>query len=335
VSWSRAIRTDLALLTVLKIAFALGVLHLGFSHVSDDDYARVVIAQRFAVHPQLDPSGTSWLPFPFLLTGSALILFGHSLEVARYVAIVCGIAVVFPVYAALRNLRLPRWVVMTSILIASLTPWNAWLAVATVPEGLTGGLIASAIFLLQSPKDRVYASLLLMVAGFSRYEAWPVGAFVAVISAVSLVRARRRQQPLSGLDWAVLMLGVVAPVTWMAWNTYAHGSPLHFLSRVSRYRQSIGAANVPFYEKLIGFPSALVGTAPFALTLSVLGLVALSYRSFRRRWILPIAASGALLMFLILGDITDDAPTHHPERAILALVWVLSAFGIDGLRTGE
>jgi hypothetical protein len=33
--------------------------------VSDDDYARVVIAQRLSL--ALDPSGTSWLPFPFWL----------------------------------------------------------------------------------------------------------------------------------------------------------------------------------------------------------------------------------------------------------------------------
>ena len=37
------------------------MLHLGFSHVSDDDYARVVIAERFAHAPHLDPSATSWL----------------------------------------------------------------------------------------------------------------------------------------------------------------------------------------------------------------------------------------------------------------------------------
>ena len=59
------------------------VLALGFDHVSDDDYARVTIAQSFAHAPRLDPSGTSWLPFPFWALGSVMAVFGRSLEVAR------------------------------------------------------------------------------------------------------------------------------------------------------------------------------------------------------------------------------------------------------------
>ncbi|HEX3855498.1 MAG TPA: hypothetical protein VHW01_31260, partial [Polyangiaceae bacterium] len=36
----------------------------GFRALSDDDYARISIAQRFAHTPHIDPSGTSWLPAP-------------------------------------------------------------------------------------------------------------------------------------------------------------------------------------------------------------------------------------------------------------------------------
>ena len=52
------------------------VLALGFDHISDDDFARVTIAQTFASHPKVDPSGTSWLPFPFWAMGAAMLLFG-------------------------------------------------------------------------------------------------------------------------------------------------------------------------------------------------------------------------------------------------------------------
>src|SRR5690348_6357356 len=58
-------------------------LALRFDHVSDDDFSRVTIAQTFAVAPRLDPSGTSWLPFPFWWLGGAMIVFGRSLRVAR------------------------------------------------------------------------------------------------------------------------------------------------------------------------------------------------------------------------------------------------------------
>ncbi|MEO8796345.1 MAG: hypothetical protein ABI551_00540, partial [Polyangiaceae bacterium] len=68
-----------ALVFVVKLAVSFWVLRLGFSHVSDDDYARAVISEQFAHAPSLDPSGTSWLPFPFWLTGSVMMVFGRSL----------------------------------------------------------------------------------------------------------------------------------------------------------------------------------------------------------------------------------------------------------------
>jgi hypothetical protein len=62
-------RTDVAALCLLKAAIGAWLLARGFSHVSDDDYARTVIAEQFAHAPRLDPSGTSWLPLPFWVAG--------------------------------------------------------------------------------------------------------------------------------------------------------------------------------------------------------------------------------------------------------------------------
>jgi hypothetical protein len=40
---------------------------------------------------------------------------------------------------------------------------------------------------------------------------------------------------------------------------------------------------------------------------------------------------GALLAFLIYGELVGGAPTHHPERAVVAVGWVLAGFGVDGV----
>src|SRR5690348_440120 len=95
---------DAAAIALLKIALSLVVLRLGFSHVSDDDYARTVISERFAHAPTLDPSGTSWLPFPFWMTGAAMTLFGRTLEVARAVHIAASALASAFAYLALRTL---------------------------------------------------------------------------------------------------------------------------------------------------------------------------------------------------------------------------------------
>ena len=38
----------------------------------------------------------------------------------------------------------------------------------------------------------------------------------------------------------------------------------------------------------------------------------------------------ALLGFLVYGELVGGAPTHHPERAVVAVGWVLAGFGVDG-----
>src|SRR5438270_8746152 len=78
---------EVALLAALHALACVLVLGLGFDHVSDDDFARVTIAQSFAHSPKLDPSGTSWLPFPFWALGSAMLLAGRSLATARVASI--------------------------------------------------------------------------------------------------------------------------------------------------------------------------------------------------------------------------------------------------------
>ena len=71
---------DVALICAVKALVSGVVLWLGFRALSDDDYARVVIAQSFAHAPSLDPSGSSWLPLPFWLYGTILGLAGRALE---------------------------------------------------------------------------------------------------------------------------------------------------------------------------------------------------------------------------------------------------------------
>jgi len=60
--------------------------------VSDDDYARVVHTQDWALDPRFDATGTSWLPFPFWVSGGLMRIMGPSLDVARGVAFLWGLA---------------------------------------------------------------------------------------------------------------------------------------------------------------------------------------------------------------------------------------------------
>jgi hypothetical protein len=320
---------------VAPVAFALAikagigawVLHAGFTHVSDDDYARVVIAEAFAHAPKLDPSGTSWLPFPFWLNGLAMMAFGRSLDVAGTVAFVLGTVAVAAPYAAMRAVGCRRFTAWIAVAVAMATPWNAWLGVATVPEAMTACLIAAGAIAVTAPRARVVAAVGLLAAALSRYEAWPVCGVFAIACVVDRRGAPRGKALAIGL-------AIAGPLAWMAWNAYAHGSALHFLDRVAAYRQAIGAAPTSLFTRLTTFPVAVASAAPAVAGCTAVGAAALAFDAqVRARWAWPLASAIAILAFLVVGDLRDGAPTHHPERAVIPITWILAAFAADALVT--
>jgi len=323
---------DAVVLVAAKLAIGAWVAHQGFTHVSDDDYARTVIAERFAHAPALDPSGTSWLPLPFWVTGVAMMAAGRTIAVARGAAVVLGAAAAAAPYAAMRAAGVGRWAALGATAVAMALPWNAWLGVAAVPEGWFGAIVAAAVIAMPVDAARGWAAAGLLAASLARYEAWPACAVLAALCAWRAWRSRVDAAPWREATWAAVALA--GPIAWMAWNAHAHGSALHFLARVATFRQAIGAAAVPLGEKLLAFPLALVEGAPEAAVLGAVGLAGLaSSRALRVRWGWPAAAATAILAFLVLGDVRDGAPTHHPERALVALWWVLAGMGADAAAT--
>lgn len=316
-------------LALLKLGLGAFILHAGFSHVSDDDYARTVIAQQFAHAPRLDPSGTSWLPLPFWVTGGAMAVFGTSIAVARGTALVLGGAAVAAAYLALREGGARRGVALAAAALAAATPWDLWLGAAPVPEGWAGALVGAGLVAMTSVRARAWAGAALFAGALSRYEAWPACAAFAALAARDVVK---------GPPWmrsrcaAGALLALAGPLAWMGWNAHAHDGPLHFVTRVTRFRQAIGAADVSLSEKILGYPRALVLESPVVAALGVVALVGLLRSpALRRRWTWPVGAVGFVLGFLVWGDVRDGAPTHHAARALVAVTWVVVAAGVDAL----
>ena len=318
---------DIATLCALKLAIGAWVLYLGFSHVSDDDFARTVIAQRFAHSPKLDPSGTSWLPLPFWVEGAAMAVAGRALAVARGVAIFLSTAAVAAPYLAMRTVGTPRAVAFIGTAVAMAIPWNAWLGVATVPEGWTGAIVGASVIAMASDRARPWAAAGLLVACLSRYEAWPAAAMLLALGSARAVGRSSLRRELPGI-----LLAAFGPLAWMVWNAHAHGSPFHFVSRVTAFRHAIGAADLPIRDKILGYPRALVTETPEAAALGGAGVVGLlASARLRARWEWAAGACAAMLAFLIVGDLHDGAPTHHPARALSPLWWVLVGMGVDAV----
>jgi hypothetical protein len=311
---SRAL--DASSVGAAKLAVSAAVLALGFRAVSDDDYARLVIAQRFAESPSLDPSGTSWLPLPFWLYGAAFRLFGHDLAVARGVALLLGALSAIAVWWAARLFGAGRAGAIAAGILAAVSPWSAWLGAAPLPEAPTAGLLVVALVTLplESPRLRTAGALAVAAACFCRYEAWPVAVTVAGFALADARRTHSRQL------LAVVALALAPIALWLAHGAVRHGDALFFVRRVAAYRQALGDGE-PVVLRILGPLRSLFFGAPEVMLPLLLGVAKSGIpASFRR----PLAGAAALLVFLMLGEAGGGGPTHHAERALLPL-WFLAA----------
>ena len=317
-----------------KATAGLVAIALGFRAVSDDDYARVVIAQTFAHAPRLDPSGTSWLPAPFWLNGAAMLLVGRSLLGGRIVAFAMGLVSALLVYIAARWLTKSARHAVLGAVLAALFPWSARLGVATVPEAPTAALavFATATLIRGAPSRwRAWGGSALLVATLSRYEIWFVALAFAACCAMDAVRPREGA-PTRGRAAAGVALALAGPLSWMLWNRAAHGDALHFVTRVTAYHRAVGLTGNALDALYVG---PLLRAEPELLVAALLLAVALGAKRPPKedgpsRWKRPLVAAAALFTGLVVSALRDGAPTHHAERPLLTVLF-LASIGLGAL----
>ncbi len=309
---------SLLILLAVRAFVSTTVIRTGFRALSDDDFSRVVIAQSFVLHPSWDPSGTSWLPFPFWLYGACLSFFGASLSNARIVAFALGLLSTIGVWTAGRWLGLTRNASLLAGVIACCIPYSAWLGVATTPEYYNAILILLACCSLARAQRliRCLGAIAISMATLSRYEAWPVAVVWAGFVSIDALRSR---------NWKLFALALcvlAAPVAWMLHGISHHLDALFFVKRVVSYRRALGVVDGNTAARLLATPRHLFGDAPelWAITI-VSGLASWLRKSqpWRRRWIRPSLAVSSIIVFLVVGDWRDGAATHHVGRTLLPL----------------
>lgn len=345
---------DLAAIALVKVLVSALVLGLGFQGVSDDDFARVAIAEAWAAAPRLDPTGTSWLPMPFWIQGAAMLVLGRGLVVARALAIALGIGAALGVYWAARWITNDRERALAGGLVAAAFPWSARLGVATIPElpaaALTVLGAASAVS-AGSTARRIAGALAFFAATLCRYEPWPAALAFAALCVLDAARAwragegtpRERARGAAGLG-AAAAIALAGPLAWVLWNHHAHGDALRFVERVAQYRKAVaGAADESWLAGFAAYPLAIVQHEPELIATFVVAGAALSLgrRTWSLRVILAPYARPALLALaqvagLLLALSRGGAPTHHPERATLvALLLLAIAAGDLALHAGR
>lgn len=324
---ARAVRSALVVATVRVLVSAV-VLVGGFRAVSDDDFARVTIAQRFALSPSLDPSSTSWLPAPFWLTGSVMAIFGRALEVAQATAFVTGIASALVVWVGAAWLTGSRTAALLGAVLGAAFPYAAWLGVATVPDYPTAALLvlAMASVVGRDPMRRLIGGASLLFATLSRYEAWPVALVFGILSAIDAWRARGGGPRSSWGFFGAAALAGAGPGSWLAHGYAHHHDAWFFVKRVTDYQRAVGEEAAPVLGGIEAVVQRLLVLEPELSALAIVSvLLAWRYRlALFDRYRRPLLLGAAVLLFLVVGEARGSAPTHHAERALVS-VWLLGA----------
>lgn len=311
---------ELALLAALKLAAAGALLATGFQGISDDDFARVVIAQELVHAPKLDPSGTSWLPFPFWVTGAVMAVLGATLAVAKLVAVALGVASVLAIRVAAEWLTRDRASAFAGAALCAVIPWSVRLGVSPVPELPAAACAFVALASLApgaSERQRLWGGGALLAATLSRYEPWFVAlGFTAVLALNSL--RERRVPPLRAVAVLVALAG---PVAWSVWNHHAHGYALHYLDRVAAYRQAVDQGELA--GRAFDYVFAVFRAEPelllVAAYLFVRERLGPKGTSPLARFATPAAVLAFVFVTLTASSVKGGAPTHHAERALLVV----------------
>jgi hypothetical protein len=330
-----------------KLAIGLALMSAGFFAVSDDDFSRLVIAQGFAKAPSLDPSGTSWLPLPFVAYGTAFALFGNSLLVARITGLLFGLLGALGVYCAARLLSLSPWVALIAGVLGAVFPHAAYYGAATVPDYPTAVLTLLGAISVTSSKSRVrlFGALSVCAATLCRYETWPVAVVVSLYAlldtrpsshrAIGVTASRVAPEaahseilaPNPSHRSTLLATALVAPlgiVAWLMHGVVRHHDAFFFVKRVTAYKRALGGIESTWFERLYAQPFSLFRGEPelFIVTVTLLVVLALHVGKpafIGESWKRPTVALGSLLVFLVIGELRDGAPTHHGERVLLSL----------------
>jgi hypothetical protein len=288
----------------------------GFRALSDDDYARITIAQRFAHAPHFDPTRTSWLPAPFWAYGAVFRMFGTGLGVARATAIAAGLCATVLVYVAARLIGVDRFgALLGATLSCLIVNYSGLLGIAALPEVPCAALLLFSAATLTRPERnlRALGAASLIAASLSRYEAWPIASVFAAYCAWDALRKRQ-------LAFAVCAaLALLGPALWLALGRLEHGNALFFVARVTAYRHALGGPEASTLKKLFEYPWLAIRDEFVVWLIWLISAFVWPKEAYPGRFGRCELALLAMLGFLMLGSVRDGVPTHHAGRVLLPI----------------
>lgn len=315
-------RIWLTALVILSTFAALVIFKAGVPAVCTDCLSRLYFSMIWRIEPFLQKV-TPWLPFHFIVYGSALKMKFPPFFTAHFLTALFSAGTLWlGAHLAYRLTHSTLAGLLAAALIAT-SPFHAWLSLSMLSEPLYNVLLLlfahSLVNWLKSEKPQ--SLLVTIVFSFflsaTRFNGWPI----ALVAGMAVFFRRR------SFGGAVATIGMWAmPLVWMALSWKNAGDPLWDL------RNYIYESRA-FYEKTFQPATALLLSffKPFPGALPAI-LVGVFFPNFvgRKTWIFSLIC--LLHTAMEFGLVWNRFPTVYPERVFQAsglLTLIVSAIVLE------
>ena len=322
--------SDRSVLAVLALAVLLRVGLFPFAENKHGDAPmRALIAERLVLDPASAAQPRTYCQFGPLhttLMRPFIALDRDAPRSSRYLSLLAGIAVFFPLLSLARRLTGARQARFAAFLLA-VSPQHLQASTTASSEALYLLLWVAAVerllAALESGRTRgfVVAGLLGSLAAVTRYDAWL--ALPMVLAAAWFFPRRAGQPP----RWAGLVAFALAsaslPAVWLAWGAAAGGDPFFFAHYISGDHAELAATVAARYGAWLGRARQVgIWALAFVAAMTPVG-VGLAIRAVVRR-ARPLAPAMAITLVAALGP-----PAVYLARGLLAQSFEpLARFGL-------
>ncbi|MEW6269257.1 MAG: glycosyltransferase family 39 protein [Thermodesulfobacteriota bacterium] len=313
-------------LVALRVGLQLVLHESGFRSLTADEFARVVVAARWAETGE--PIGPGpWPPLQFYVLGTALQLHWDLLVTPRVVSSVVGLAAIGLVWAIGTRLG-GRAAGLLAAFGLAIQPSHVWLSSTPLSEGFYATWWLAAVLATmrfhagRRPAWLLLAAAAVAAASATRLEGWVVAVLFCAYCArqIGLAEDSRRRAAYA----AALLLAAAFPVLWVLSDFVAHGSAFSFLRDIESYKAAFekrGSAQPAGPWIWLEVARTI---DPFLLPAALVGAVTLARRRSPELAPYALLACAPLPIFLVLHAGHLDPWVNH-VRYLSPFLWLLLA----------
>ena len=325
-------------LILVRLGMQISLYRQGFISVAADEFARGIIAAKWAENPQFnilsDVQGT-WLPLEKYLNGLSLMLWPDVILAPRATVFIASCLLLIVIYKLTHYLFNNVAVSMLSTLFIAFLPWFNWLSGTPMLEMYYFTcFFAGLYFIIAWLKDGyarywLWAGICFLLASGLHVQSWTFINLLNLLTLPSLYRFYRQKEytNLSKLiAFYVLSNGFI--ISFALIEFFSTGSVFAFLEKHTSYSKwYYNGYDVPILEKLLYYPKLIVQHSSGVIWIFL--LVAFFFLWRDREWLwklFPLLLATLALSLNSVLNIFSGPPSAAPARYSLFYLMVLSIY---------